>query len=240
VRQVTMQLHDPVVSTVLSVFEELYDELFDLVVDVRTQLRGTKKLSLERTLEALSAVIDNIRDRALEVGGLAYILANFEQVQNTFADADAVIELMDNDLKFELSSPPVTRLELQTNMQWVTALVATLTPAHLTLQEHVMKLGYAEFGTGLKLDSIDELFIPLLALRNEYFRVPRRDLLVEYIALAEAIASSKEYEVYIQYFPRIEPNSRAVRRAELAELATQLEVLALLETLTSPKAEESS
>jgi hypothetical protein len=108
--------------------------------------------------------------------------------------------------------------------------VKRMTESHVVLQRHFERLTYADILLSQSVQAT-QLLGPLAFLRDEYFLTSRRELLAEYLTLAEEVQRSTEYSAYVYQLIDSVGHDLPVEYAEEVErLSTELEVFSLLET----------
>jgi hypothetical protein len=111
-------------------------------------------------------------------------------------------------------------------------LVPEVTVAHIQLEKHFQAFTTASPSRQrMQHRELVDLFEPLQRLRDEYFRSPRADLLVEYLEVASTTTNHPQY--YLGEYPR-DKALYETHRAEVERITLELEVLIMLQT-TEPE-----
>jgi hypothetical protein len=237
----TVELHDPLVRRFRFLFDAMRSELATLdsqrtrVFDPKIITHGGRHTgSLMPLRIAMTDFLNESVNAEEAFGTLPHLLTTFEEARKLFLACDAVLAACVLQDSSPHSITSALRWSLDRDFRELAALVKAVTPAQLTLQAHFTRLVQADMI--VELDAREGAFFgPLATLRDKYFEAPRPGLLTKYLETADGVANSDKYQEYLSFVGRKTVRTKDQRVAEVAELATELEVMSMLEPLDCSK-----
>jgi hypothetical protein len=250
-------LHNPATRAVVELFETMkatVDELIarpvnsnsDGLLDNAGLLDRVAKrqgflFSLERASALLGLFIQEIEFKADKGETLSFLLEKLEVVEANLASVKTALDKFSEEELWALEAsgvPARPQIVFETSFRDFAALLQAVTPEHVAMESHYLKL--IRDDVAFTYGDETKLFAPLAELRDRYFTAPTPTGLQEYLQLSETLIADVRYERYQKaLFVAGRIDKDADLRADLASFTTELEVMSMLELITTGKSVRS-
>jgi hypothetical protein len=231
--EIKFELDDPVTRDAIALARVLASRI-EYIVNIREDIYSQYKAAVNELSHFAEAMI---RPRM-----------NSDQLGLLLDHYGGVFELMESagrffKVKVERYGSPANygkrereAVALPRMFEAVRAKLESLTPAQVMVQRHLKLFAYHDFTWEEPTAEAAQMLAPLAVLRDRYFLRPEPQVLLEYLACADAIDRTDTYDLQIVMFN----HQREAQQAELSDLALELEVLAMVESTYSGDGEGDS